>query len=367
MLFSASLLVVAFVVAGALLGHYVWTTSPPAAAPFGPSGLGAGASGTSGVRHSSAPGAPPNAPALARATAPALVDVETSLSYLGEQGAGTGIVLGSSGEVLTNNHVVEGATSIRVRDVGNGTAYRARVVGYDRSKDVAVLHVVGASGLTTARIGSSANLQLGEGVVAVGNAGGLGGTPSYAAGSVTGLHQAVSASDAANGGTEHLSGLIETNADVVPGDSGGALVDATGKVVGMVTAGSASFRFHQRAGQGFAIPIDEATRLASEVHAGRARPGVHLGATAFLGVEVGSPPSGGGAAIVQVLSGGPAARSPLRAGDTIVALDGHRVTSPDGLTRALLTEHPGASVRVGYRARGGRRTTTVTLASGPPQ
>ncbi|HKH89126.1 MAG TPA: trypsin-like peptidase domain-containing protein, partial [Acidimicrobiales bacterium] len=164
------------------------------------------------------------------------MDVNTTLSYQSEQGAGTGMVLTSTGEVLTNNHVVEGATKISVTDIGNGKTYSAKVVGYDRSKDIAVLQLIGASGLQTVNLGNSSSVSVGEGVVAVGNANGAGGTPSYAGGAVTATNQSITATDQAGGDSEQLGGLIETNADVIPGDSGGPLVNASGQVIGMDTA-----------------------------------------------------------------------------------------------------------------------------------
>ncbi len=145
-------------------------------------------------------------------TGPAIVDVVSTLGYQGATAAGTGIVLTSSGEVLTNNHVIDGATAIKVRDVGNGRVYTARVEGYDAAHDIAVLQLQGASGLATAVLGDSATVRTGQKVVAMGNAGGKNGTPSVATGRVTGLHQSITASDESAGTAERLQGLIRTNA-----------------------------------------------------------------------------------------------------------------------------------------------------------
>src|ERR1700730_6832231 len=145
---------------------------------------------------------------------PALVDVVSTDGYQGATSAGTGIVLTSTGEILTNNHVIEGATSIKVTDIGNGQTYTATVVGYDASHDVAVIQLQGASGLTTASLGDSSSVQSGDTVVALGNAGGQGGTPSVASGTVTGLNQSITAADAASGHAEQLTGLVETNAAI---------------------------------------------------------------------------------------------------------------------------------------------------------
>ena len=173
-----------------------------------------------------------------------------------------GMVLTSKGEVLTNNHVIEGATSISVTDVGNGVTYGAKVVGYDRTSDVAVLQLEKASGLKTVSLGNSSGVRTGQPVVGIGNAGGTGGTPSYAGGRVTALNQSITASDQGDGTSEQLTGLIETNADIQPGDSGGPLVNSGGKVVGMDTAASAGFSFQQGGSltQGYSIPIDAPSR-----------------------------------------------------------------------------------------------------------
>src|SRR5271156_5133868 len=154
---------------------------------------------------------------------PALVDV---VSTDGDQQAtseGTGIVLTSNGEVLTNNHVINGATSIKVTDIGNGKTYTAKVVGYTATQDVAGIQLQNASGLTVASLGNSSSVQNGDSVVALGNAEGKGGTPSVAAGTVTALNQSITASDELSGVNEQLTGLIEDNADIQPGDSGGSL------------------------------------------------------------------------------------------------------------------------------------------------
>ena len=145
--------------------------------------------------------------AIAQGVNPGLVDINTTLSYQGEQAAGTGMVLTSNGEVLTNNHVIDGATSISVTDVGNGKTYTASVVGYDRSHDIAVIQLNNASGLQTVTLGDSSNVSVGQAVVAIGNAGGTGGTPSAVGGSITALNQSITASDSGDGTSETLSGL----------------------------------------------------------------------------------------------------------------------------------------------------------------
>ena len=156
---------------------------------------------------------------------PGIVDVTSTLGYQQATAMGTGIVLTSNGEILTNNHVINGATAISVTDIGNGKTYKATVVGYDESHDIAVLQLSGASGLTTASTGDSSSVGVGDSVVALGNAGGVGGTPAVAAGTVTALNQSITASDESSSSSEQLTGLLETNANIQAGDSGGPLVN----------------------------------------------------------------------------------------------------------------------------------------------
>ena len=227
---------------------------------------------------------------------PALVDVVSTDGYQGATSAGTGIVLSSTGEVLTNNHVVNGATSIKVTDIGNGKTYTATVVGYDASHDVAVIQLQGASGLTTASLGNSSTVQTGDSVTALGNAEGKGGTPSVAPGTVTALNQSITASDELSSVSEQLTGLIETNAPIQPGDSGGSLVNSYGQVIGMDTAAGSSDQPQGQsstatATQAYAIPINEAVSIAQQIESGTTTADVHIGATAFLGLEIGSSSS----------------------------------------------------------------------------
>ena len=317
-----------------------------------------------------------NAASIAQAVDPAVVDINTTIGYQNAQAAGTGMVLTSNGEVLTNNHVISGATSISVTDVGNGQTYKATVVGYSKSNDVAVLQLQGAHGLATVHTATRA-AQAGDAVVGIGNAGGAGGTPSYAAGTITAVGQSITATDSGDGTSEHMTGLLATDADIVAGDSGGPLVNAQGEVVGMDTAASGGFRLSQSS-RGFAIPIASALQVAREIEAGSASDTVHIGPTAMLGVGVqpdgqssGGQSSGGqsaGAVIAQVVTGGPAAAAGLRAGDTIVALGGQSVSSAADLSDVVLRLAPGRPVSVSYLdGSGQQRSTTAHLAAGPPQ
>jgi len=236
-------------------------------------------------------------PQIAAKVDPGIVNIVTTIGYQGGKAAGTGMVLTSTGEVLTNNHVINGATSIKATDVGNGRTYTAKVVGYDKAHDVAVLQLQNASGLQTVTLSSTAP-QAGQKVVALGNALGKGGTPSVVSGRITGLGQSITASDEGAADAERLTGMIGHNAPIQPGDSGGPLVNTEGEVIGMNTAASASSGSGspsqsgqaQTATQAFAIPITRASSIADQIEAGTSSSTVHIGATAFLGVE--TSPSG---------------------------------------------------------------------------
>jgi S1-C subfamily serine protease len=292
-----------------------------------------------------------------------VVVINTTLGYQGGAAAGTGMVLTSSGEVLTNNHVIRGATSIKVVIPGTKHVYTARVVGYDVADDVAILRAVGASHLKTVSTAASAKLSIGQAVRAVGNANGTGRLLSVR-GSITGLHRSIVVSDDA-GGSAGLAGLIETNANVQPGDSGGPLLNAAGKVIGMDTA--ASTGFVSTAADSYAIPIAKALSVRKQIVAGHATSRVHVGATAFLGIQV-QGGDGGGVVVEGVVNGGPAESAGFEAGDLITSIDGRAVTTPSSLTSYLLTKKPGSTVTIGYTTSfGGGQTASVKLASGPPQ
>lgn len=331
-----------------------------------------------GVAAASGTAARPPAPLatsqIAARVDPGLVDVNSILGLEHAASAGTGLVLTPAGEVLTNNHVVEGATSIKVTDVGNHRIYQAVVVGYDRTHDIAVLRIQHASGLATVTLGDSASVAPGQRVVALGNAGGRGGKPSVATGRVVSLGESISASDAAAGTSEQLSGLIHTNAPIRPGDSGGPLVNTAGLVIAINTAASngPQFRLHSsRLTQAFAIPIAQAKSIAGQIEDGRASRTVHLGATAFLGVQILSAVAGGaaaghGATVAGVLPSSPAVRGGLSPGDVIHWVAGRPITSPSRLQLVLGRYHPGDRVTVSWTDQSGlTHTATVTLAKGP--
>lgn len=304
-----------------------------------------------------------------------VVVVNTKLSYQSGAAAGTGIVLTSSGEVLTNNHVIRGATSVDVVVPGTTHHYFGKVVGYDISADVAVIQLSGASNLKTASLGNSSMLTTGQSVKAVGNAGGTG-TLTSATGTITGLAKAITVSDD-QGGTEQLTGLIETNAALEPGDSGGPLLSSSGRVIGMDTAAATTVGFRTvAANDSYAIPINTAITIAKQIESGKASAVVHIGPTAFLGVEIAQTSSNtgfGGASvagglIARTVAGGPAASAGLTPGDLIIAVNGKSISSPSAVTSIIVTKKPGAKITVTYTDQSGTsHMTTVTLGSGPPQ
>ncbi len=314
---------------------------------------------------------------IASQTDPGLVDVISTLGYQHGTAEGTGMVLTSNGEVLTNNHVVAGATSIRVRDVGDGKTYSARVVGYSDTDDVAVLQLSGASGLSTVKLGNSGSVRVGQQVVAIGNAEGKDGIPSVVTGTVTQLGATITASEEGSGNSEQLTDMIQSNAGIEPGDSGGPLLNASGQVIGMDTAASTSNSpvgtTAAETTEAFSIPINKALSIADQIEAGDSSTTVHIGATAFLGVEVSSTTSGGyyggygaGVTIEGAVPGAAAAEAGLTGGDTITSIDGHNVTSSSDLEATIQLYHPGDKVTVGWQDQSGQEhSTTVTLTQGP--
>jgi S1-C subfamily serine protease len=312
-----------------------------------------------------------------------VVDIDTVLKYENAKAAGTGLVLTSNGEILTNNHVVEGATSITVTVVSTGKTYTATVVGTDPTEDIAVLQLTDASGLKTAKISTTATVSVGDAVTAVGNAGGVGGTPSSASGTVTALNQAITASDESGANPENLVGLIESNAPIQAGDSGGPLYNAKDEVIGIDTAGSSSSATLAGSGatQAYAIPIATAVAIAAKIESGKETDVIHIGYPAFLGIQLssgtpsrrGGTPDGttggtataGAAVIAGVVDGTPAATAGLVAGDTITSVGSSAIATSSDLSAALAGYEPGQSVKIGWTdAAGAAHTATVTLIQG---
>jgi len=302
-----------------------------------------------------------------------IVNIDTVLGFGEGRAAGTGMVLTSSGRVLTNNHVIAGSTKITVTVVDTGKTYTASVVGTAPTEDVAVLQLQGASGLKTITTAKASTVDIGDPVVAAGNAGGKGGAPTVAAGSITGLNQSITASDSDGSNAQRLTGLIETDAAIQPGDSGGPLADADGNVIGMDSAAEVT-RTRGRGTTtrfGYAIPIEKAMSIAAQIQSGNASATIHIGLPAFLGVQLVGSANGfgrnpGGAVLAGVESGTPAASIGLGAGDTITSINGNAVTSASTLSAALAAQRPGDRVSVGWTDSDGTpHTANATLIAGP--
>lgn len=348
------------VVAGLGIGHLISASNSPTASSnqnFGFSGQPSASTTTL------------DANAVAAKVDPAIVNVNTELGLQGAAAAGTGIVLTADGEVLTNNHVVAGATSIKVTSIGTGDTYQAHVVGYDRSEDIAVIQLEDASGLPTASIGDSSAVKVGDQILGLGNAGGKGGDPVPAPGTVAALDQSITASDESSGSSEQLTGLIQVRANIESGDSGGPLVNANAQVIGVDTAASTGYQLNGRrssaGGQGFAIPINQAVDIAHRIIAGTASDKVHIGKTAFIGVSV-ADAQGQGAQVREVVPRGPAQQAGLAAGAVITAIDGKAIDSATTLTNVMDTHHPGDQLTLTVSdASGAQHQLQVTAAEGP--
>jgi S1-C subfamily serine protease len=347
------------------------TVSPfvPSQSPFGGENGGAfGGSGNGGSGGSGSAGTSNGAinSATVAGVEKGVVDINTKLGFQNASAAGTGMVLSANGEVLTNNHVISDATAITATVVTTGKTYTAKVVGYDPTADVAVLQLQGASGLTTVPLGDSSGVANGDSVIAIGNAGGVGGAPSVVSGQVLATGQSITASDIGGANPERLSNLIEMNAPIEPGDSGGPLVNSAGKVIGMNTAANTSGRFQVAANTAFAIPINDALNVVHQIENGQESSTVHLSLPAFLGVSVDTQSTVSGALISSVVSGSAASKIGLQQGDVVTAVDGQQVSQGSGLRDLLQTRHPGDKVTLTWTDQSGSSNTgTATLGSGP--
>nr|MDQ2877215.1 S1C family serine protease [Actinomycetota bacterium] len=383
--------------------------SQPSANPFG-GGSNQAPSGNPAVSASTLQ-------SVRAAVQPGIVDITSSLSYQGGTAAATGMIISKSGLVLTNNHVIEGTTGLSARIVATGQRFTAKFLGYNKGDDVAVIQLESASGLKTVPLGNSSTVQVGDGVIALGNAGGTGGT-TVVSGAITGLNQSITASDDGSAASERLTNMLRTNANIEPGDSGGPLASTAGKVIGMDTAAATgSFSNGQPSDVGFAIPINRALRIAGQIIAGDSSGSVTIGSTGFLGVlvpagkssqvsdpaqqrslqiaadETGNggvaPPRSGlnclpnnqdsgipgqvagvssGALVLGALCGTPSAIAGLVPGDVITSVGGHAVTTPASLTGIMAGLRSGTKVSVTWETlSGGSETRPLMLLPAPPQ
>jgi len=294
----------------------------------------------------------------------------------GDEDQGTGMIITSDGEVITNNHVIElyadngNQGTITVTEYGQTKALPTTLVGYDTAKDVALLKIDNASGLPTVTFGSSTKTQVGDAVVAIGNALGLAaGTPTVTQGIISALGRSVTASGEGTQ-SETLTDLMQTDAAINPGNSGGPLIDTAGQVIGMNTAVAGTADDGTSAQNiGFAIPIDQVETLIPVLEkGGQVTPGGgYLGVdittlTPALRQQYGFTPTSG-VVILDVLSGSPADKAGLQQGDIIVAIDGTTVTSGTQLQSAIQKDKPGQSISVSYYVGDNKHTTSVTLGT----
>jgi len=355
---------------------------------------------------------------------PGVVDITSNVRYSGQVFEGTGMVLSSSGLVLTNNHVVDGATGLTATVVTSGRRYTAQVVGTDATDDVALLKLTGVSGLKTVQVGDSSKVGLGTQVVAMGNAGGAGGTPTVTNGTITALNRTITASDSGSNTSETLHNMLQTNAPIAEGDSGGPLSNAAGQVIGMDTAANTQNFGGPGTSQGFAIPINHALAIVRQMAAGQGSATIHIGQPAFMGIAVASASSGAvssadspqqqlrqlnqaatnqpgagfgggfggginsngrclnnssgepvpspiapastGTLIAGAFCDAPADAAGLTGGDVILSINGQTVGAPSTLTSVLGRYHPGDRISVIWMDTSGQRhTTPLTLTAGP--
>jgi S1-C subfamily serine protease len=380
------------------------STVPPSTGSPGSPGASAGTgsqANPAGPGASAIPvppaGAPPaaNGPLSAQAVAdkvqPGVVNISAPAAYASALSAGTGIVLTASGLVLTNNHVIRGAISPTATLVNTGKTYKATILGYDAANDVALLQLIGASGLTPVAVGNSDAVRVGQAVLGLGNAQGQGGQPTVAPGKVTALNQTIRPQDSSTGTSETLRGTIQTSAQIQEGDSGGPLANAAGEVIGIDTAATTTQSLGgSTATAGYAIPINEALGIARQIAAGQSSATVQIGLPPFMGISVadagtgcptagsgglggfggsgglGAPATRSGALICGVYSGTPANRAGLAAGDVITSANGKAVSGAAALISITASLRPGAAMSLKYLdANGATQSATVALIEGP--
>ncbi len=354
-----------------------------------------------------------------------IVIINTSLQYSGERAAGTGMVINAArGLVLTNNHVIENSTKISATVAATGKKFRARVVGYDVTGDIALIQLQDPAGLHQVPLGDSGKVKVGDAVTALGNAEG-GNAIVPAAGHITGVNRTITASD--QGGvvtSETLHGMFQTDAGVVSGDSGGPLVNAAGYVIGMDTAGN-NVRFpDQQSAAGFAIPVKTALSVAREIAAGHASSAISIGYPPFIGIYVGQgtssdpqqqaaaqqqqnnggfggfgggngfggngsagngqgqscytndsdlpapatiAPVNSGTLVIGTICGSPAATAGMTAGSVITSVNGQAIGAPQTVHEALSKFRPGDTVSLTWVTPSGQhKTASMTLTEGPP-
>lgn len=299
--------------------------------------------------------------AIAAKVNPAIVDINTVTSS--GQASGTGQILTGDGEVLTNNHVVDGSTSISVVIAGKGT-FKAHVIGVARARDIALIEIEGVTGLPTITFAPSSSVKVGDPVIAIGNALGQGGAPTVTTGNVTALHQTITASEG-NGSSEQLTDMIQSDAPISPGDSGGVIVNSAGQVVGMITAGDVKGFRSQTSTVSYSIPSDTAISYVNRIRSGAADAEIVYGQVGFMGVSV-RDGAGSGAQVVTVQPNSPADLAGIVPGAVISKVGGITIASSSMLGTAIRSHKAGDRVSVTWTDQRGTHTTTMTLAGVNP-
>jgi len=332
---------------------------------------------------------------VANEVEPAVVDINTvveSETPGSEQAAGTGMIISPNGLIMTNNHVINQASKISVTIKGYSGSYPATVVGEDPVDDVALIKINGFSHLPTVTLGNSSKVTLGQGVIAIGNALGQGGTPSVVTGEVSALGRTINAADQLSSVTETLYNMIQTTAPIEPGDSGGPLVNTAGQVIGMDTA---AYTGTVGSTQGYSIPINRALRIVTDIKNGQAVNGIVIGEAAFLGIfyvppsasaptnpfggffgsqgSIGNSASSGtsssqpqGVTISQLAQNGAAQKAGLVPGDTITAVNGVATPTGSALHNEVNKFKPGDKINVTYVSSTGVTGTAVLTLGGLP-
>jgi S1-C subfamily serine protease len=295
--------------------------------------------------------------AAERATKGSVIAVTATLPG-GAQATGTAVVLTSGGQAITSYHAVADASSIRTRMNDTGREFPAHVLGFDTTDDIALLQIDGAGALHPVDLGDSSTVGSGSPVA-------VAGTSGIEPATVTSVHRSITAGDADDpNGIETLHDMIELNAPTRPGDTGAPVVDASSRVVAIVTSASHGRRFSEQGtgSDAFATPIDNIVAIADQIDAGENNATVHTGPRATLAMTLTAVPGGGTGVMVTAVSPG---QTMIQPGDVIVSLDELTITTPRDLDAALNTHHPGDTVRIGFvDGKGVYRTTDATLRAG---
>jgi S1-C subfamily serine protease len=357
-------------------------SAPPKSTALPPTGRGAPSSNSQAL----------NVHSIASRVAPATVDI--SATGANGQDEGTGMIITSSGVVLTNNHVIDGSTHVTAQVDGKGPTFHAAVLGTDADDDVALLQINGGPNFKTVVLGNSNTITVGDPVVAIGNALGLPGPETVTNGIISATGRSITVGDPNSGLTENLKGMFQSSAAINPGNSGGPLVDASGKVIGINTAEETGSGSGQSASNvGFAIPINAAVDIARQIQSGKPSATVQIGPHAIMGVEVTSvkcaeggdgctalgnttpfglggssytAPVSEGAVVAGVEQGDPAQAAGLSTGDVIISVNGSRINSPTDLTTFMNLQKVGEKATVRWvDPNGQRRSATLNFVQGP--